>query len=84
MSPRASPAESRYMAPPLVRDDTIGPRECQREMGEDALTANTLVVLPTDSGKTVVAELVAVKLLHRHRGSKILFMAPTKPLVLQH
>jgi len=35
-------------------------------------------------GKTVIAELVAAELLHRYPGCRILFMAPTKPLALQH
>jgi ERCC4-related helicase len=48
------------------------------------LEANTLAVLPTALGKTVIAELVAAELLHRHPGCRILFMAPTKPLALQH
>jgi len=43
-----------------------------------------LAVQPTALGKTVIAELVAAELLHRHPGSRILFMAPTKPLALQH
>jgi Fanconi anemia group M protein len=42
------------------------------------------VVLPTALGKTVIAELVAAELLHRYPGCRILMMAPTKPLALQH
>jgi ERCC4-like helicases len=49
-----------------------------------ALEANTLVVLPTALGKTVIAELVAAELLHRYPGCRVLIMAPTKPLALQH
>jgi Fanconi anemia group M protein len=36
------------------------------------------------SGKTVIAELVAAELLHRYPGCRVLMMAPTKPLALQH
>jgi ERCC4-related helicase len=32
------------------------------------LEANILAVLPTAPGKTVIAELVAAELLHRHPG----------------
>jgi len=32
------------------------------------LEANILAVLPTALGKTVIAELVAAELLHRHPG----------------
>lgn len=69
---------------PMVKPDTIEDREYQRSMVEEALRGNTLVVLPTALGKTVIAELVAAELLHRHPGCRILVMAPTKPLVLQH
>jgi Fanconi anemia group M protein len=68
----------------MVRDGVIEDRDYQRRFVERALEANTLAVLPTALGKTVIAELVAAELLHRHPGCRILFMAPTKPLALQH
>ena len=80
----ASTPEPKYVSHPLVREGVIEDRAYQRKLVEDALKANTLVVLPTALGKTVVAELAAAELLHRHPGCKALIMAPTKPLVLQH
>ena len=68
----------------MVREGVVEDREYQRRMVERALEANTLVVLPTALGKTVIAELVAAELLHRYPGCRVLFMAPTKPLALQH
>src|SRR3989449_7605880 len=59
-------------------------REYQRAIAKSALTANTLVVLPTGLGKTIVALLVAAERLTAHPQSKILILAPTRPLVLQH
>ena len=79
----SAPATS-YVSHPMVREGAIEDRGYQREIVSKALEANTLVVLPTALGKTVVAELVAAELLHRHPGSRVLFLAPTKPLVLQH
>jgi Fanconi anemia group M protein len=73
-----------YVVHPMVRDGVIEDRDYQRRFVEKALEANTLAVLPTALGKTVIAELVAAELLHRHPGCRILFMAPTKPLTLQH
>ncbi|MEM2581790.1 MAG: helicase-related protein [Candidatus Caldarchaeum sp.] len=73
-----------YVEHPFVREGVVEDREYQRTLVNEALEANTLVVLPTALGKTVVAELVAAELLHRHPGSKIIVMAPTKPLALQH
>jgi len=74
----------KYVVHPMVRDGVIEYRDYQRRFVERALEANTLAVLPTALGKTVIAELVAAELLHRHPGCRILFMAPTKPLALQH
>ena len=80
----SSAPEPSYVAHPMVREGVIEDRGYQREMVKEVLKANTLVVLPTALGKTVVAELAAAELLHMHPGCKVLFMAPTKPLVLQH
>jgi Fanconi anemia group M protein len=73
-----------YVVHPMVREGAVEDRDYQRRMVERALEANTLVVLPTALGKTVIAELVAAELLHRYPGCRVLIMAPTKPLVLQH
>src|SRR5213594_3632104 len=62
----------------------IEAREYQRAIAKTALTANTLVVLPTGLGKTIVALLVAAERLSAYPQSKILILAPTRPLVLQH
>jgi Fanconi anemia group M protein len=73
-----------YVVHPMVREGVVEDREYQRRIVERALMANTLVVLPTALGKTVIAELVAAELLHRYPGCRVLMMAPTKPLALQH
>jgi Fanconi anemia group M protein len=62
----------------------IEAREYQRAIAKSALTANTLVVLPTGLGKTIVAMLVAADRLSGYPQSRILILAPTRPLVLQH
>lgn len=60
------------------------PREYQKKIAETAKSANTLVVLPTGLGKTNIAILVAAEVLNRNPSSKVMILAPTKPLVLQH
>jgi len=60
------------------------PREYQSKIFETAKDFNTLVVLPTGTGKTLVAFLLAKHRLESFPSSKILFLAPTKPLVEQH
>ncbi len=59
-------------------------REYQKKIAEVAASTNTLVVLPTGLGKTVIAILVAGDLLQKNPESKVMVLAPTRPLVLQH
>ncbi|MDE1858650.1 MAG: DEAD/DEAH box helicase [Thaumarchaeota archaeon] len=59
-------------------------REYQKKIAEVATSTNTLVVLPTGLGKTIIAVMVAAEVLKRAPGSKVIVLAPTRPLVLQH
>jgi ERCC4-related helicase len=71
-----------FVEHPLIRPEAIEEREYQRTLSEIASKESTLVVLPTGMGKTVVALRVAANVLRK--GGKVLFLAPTKPLVEQH
>jgi ERCC4-related helicase len=62
----------------------IEPRLYQQTIFNTAIAKNTLCVLPTGMGKTLVAELTAIHRLQHYPKSKILFLAPTRPLVQQH
>ncbi|XP_053701979.1 Fanconi anemia group M protein [Synchiropus splendidus] len=58
-------------------------REYQLKISEAALFQNTLVCLPTGLGKTFVASVVMYNFYRWYPSAKIVFMAPTKPLVAQ-
>ncbi len=77
-------SEEGYLEHPMIREKVVEARSYQMEIATKALEANTLVVLPTALGKTVIAELVAAEVLNRYPGCRVLVLAPTKPLVLQH
>ncbi|MEM0450504.1 MAG: helicase-related protein [Nitrososphaerota archaeon] len=77
-------SEEGYVEHPMVRERAVEGRRYQLEMAEGALKANTLLVLPTALGKTVIAELVIAEVLRRYPGCRVMFLAPTKPLALQH
>lgn len=59
-------------------------REYQLRISEKALEANTLVVLPTGLGKTIIAILVAERRLAQVNNGRVVVLAPTRPLVIQH
>ena len=67
-----------------MKPDAIEFRLYQNDIAEGAIERNTLVVLPTALGKTTIAILAATKILCKRGGGKVLVMAPTRPLVLQH
>ncbi|MDI6737273.1 MAG: helicase-related protein [Nanoarchaeota archaeon] len=60
------------------------PRLYQETILNTCVRNNTLVVLPTGMGKTAIALMLASHRLGSYPNSKILFLAPTKPLVSQH
>ena len=60
------------------------PRLYQQTIFSKAAASNTLVVLPTGLGKTAIAAMLAAHRLEHHPESKIVFLAPTKPLAQQH
>lgn len=62
----------------------IVPRVYQQAIFETAKQKNTLAVLPTGMGKTLIALMLACHRLERFPKSKVLFLAPTRPLAAQH
>ncbi len=72
-----------FVSHPWINPNTIEKRDYQERIVNTAVTGNTLCVIPTGLGKTSIAALVAVDCIRRG-GKKILFLAPTRPLVDQH
>jgi len=66
----------------MIRD--FIPRLYQQTILGTVAQFNTLVVLPTGLGKTALAFLIAAQRLSLYPNSKILMLAPTKPLCEQH
>ncbi|MPC14409.1 Fanconi anemia group M [Portunus trituberculatus] len=58
-------------------------RDYQYSMVESALYRNTLISLPTGLGKTFIAAVVMYNFYRWYPSCKVVFMAPTKPLVSQ-
>lgn len=69
----------------LEDSDNLEARKYQTEIAQACSDRNSLVVLPTGLGKTIIAVHVAVKTLERFPAdSKIIILAPTRPLINQH
>jgi len=64
----------------LIKD--FSPRLYQQSIFANSMNKNSLVVLPTGLGKTVIAIMLSMFYFNKD-NKKILFLAPTKPLVEQ-
>ena len=73
-----------YVNHPLLKRNKLIRRKYQENIFINCLNSNCLVVIPTGLGKTIIALLLAIYKLNEIKNSKILFLAPTKPLVVQH
>ena len=76
--------ETSYFIHPLLRKNKLKFREYQNKIANSAMTKNTLVILPTALGKTIISLLVCINTLYNNRDKRILILAPTRPLVNQH
>lgn len=74
-----------FIEHPLIKPKTAEARIYQQVLAADVLkNGNTMIVAPTALGKTLVAVLVAADRLKKIQGSKVLILAPSKPLAIQH
>ncbi|MFX1502808.1 MAG: DEAD/DEAH box helicase [Promethearchaeota archaeon] len=73
-----------FLSHPLIKQNLISRRDYQENIFINCLNRNCLVVIPTGLGKTIIALMLAVQRLTEIEHSKVIFLAPTKPLVEQH
>jgi Fanconi anemia group M protein len=72
-----------YVETPLIKRGSVEYRSYQVNLAEVAARESTMIVLSTGLGKTVIAALAAAARLVDFPDSKILFLAPSRPLVDQ-
>ncbi len=72
-----------YIDHPLIKPFTIERRLYQELILATAVKGNTLVVLPTGLGKTAIAIMLSALRIEKYNG-RVIFLAPTKPLCMQH
>ncbi len=73
-----------FISHPLIKDNAIIRRTYQENIFINCLDKNSLVVIPTGLGKTIIALMLVVHKLTNKPDSRVVFLAPTKPLVEQH
>jgi ERCC4-related helicase len=74
----------RFIVHPLIKNNSIESRLYQNIIFNSSKDKNSLIVLPTSLGKTVISALICAEILYNYKHTRILIMAPTRPLVLQH
>lgn len=74
----------KFVEHPLIKKDKIESRLYQEAILGRAVAGDLLCVLPTGLGKTPIAIVLTVHRLTKFPESKVLVMAPTKPLAEQH
>ncbi|MFW9846739.1 MAG: helicase-related protein, partial [Candidatus Thorarchaeota archaeon] len=72
-----------YVDAPGIIKESIDYRKYQVALSDIASRESTMIVLSTGLGKTVIAALVAAARLTQYPESKVLFLAPSRPLVDQ-
>ena len=65
------------------QSEEFATRDYQRNIVTNSLTKNSLVVLPTGLGKTFIAAVIMYNYLRWFPAGKVVFVAPTRPLVNQ-
>ncbi|MHA1487764.1 MAG: DEAD/DEAH box helicase family protein, partial [Promethearchaeota archaeon] len=68
-----------------LKEKSIEKRDYQIKIARACASKNSLVVLPTGLGKTIIGVFVAALTLEKFpEKSKIIVLAPTRPLINQH
>ena len=70
-----------FVVHPNIAADKVEERSYQTSMVNGCIRGNTLLILPTGLGKTIVALRVAAEYVDK---GKVIILAPTKPLLDQH
>jgi len=70
-----------FVVHPCIVPDRVEERSYQTSMVEGCVRGNTLIILPTGLGKTIVVLRVIAEFIDK---GKALILAPSKPLLEQH
>ena len=74
----------KYFNGPHLKRDIVHYRHYQNNIINSCKNKNSLVVLPTGLGKTIIGILLVAYSLKKYPRAKAIILAPTRPLVSQH
>lgn len=74
----------KFVRHPLIKKDSLESRLYQETVLQSAVSDNLLCVLPTGLGKTAIAVVVSAYRMEKEPSSRVMVLAPTKPLAEQH
>src|SRR3989344_3375419 len=67
-----------------MKELSTTPRDYQISIFNTCKNKDCLVILPTGTGKTFIALMMAIERFKKFPLEKIVILAPTKPLIEQH
>ncbi len=73
-----------FVEHPLIKPGAVECRTYQETLLASAAKKNTLCIVPTGTGKTILALMLAALRLGKFRESFVIVAAPSKPLAEQH
>jgi len=73
-----------YFNGSFLKKNQVLYREYQKSIVNSCKNKNSLVILPTGLGKTIIGILLIANRLKKYLRGKIIVLAPTRPLVSQH
>ena len=74
----------RFFNSAFLKKNQVHYRDYQNNIVNRCINKNSLVVLPTGLGKTIIGILLITNCLKKYSKAKIIILAPTRPLVSQH
>ncbi|MFX1389421.1 MAG: DEAD/DEAH box helicase [Promethearchaeota archaeon] len=79
-----SEEREKYFNGLFLKKNQILFRQYQKNIVNSCKNKNSLVVLPTGLGKTIIGILIVADRLKKYPNANIIILAPTRPLVSQH
>ena len=73
-----------FIEHPRIKPNKVQSRIYQQILFFETVKTDTMIILPTGLGKTIIMVMAAAHFLHKFPNHQIIITAPTKPLIDQH